>query len=175
MGGVTLCVWVCVNGDHSNWILGPPLHATLTWGSSLVESNWKFTTGYQGARVYHLHWLLVSGHEHILADDLSNKCTQQNYSFPACLAPRSQLQYPQHPWCLTQQRAKCSWSSASRRPMHILFPMPNGRWAKGLIFFSSSHRSGLNWLKSAKLSSLDPSTWVFNVKTVWKHMKHAAF
>lgn len=67
----------------------------------------------------------------------------------------------------TQQRAKRSWSSASRRPMHILFPMPNGRCAKGLIFFFSwSHRSGLNWLESLKFSSLDPNTWVFSINTV---------
>ena len=38
---------------------------------------------------------------------------------------------------LTQQSARWSWSSANRRPMHILFPTPNGRWAKGLIFFLS--------------------------------------
>ena len=38
---------------------------------------------------------------------------------------------------LTQQSARWSWSSANRRPTHILFPTPNGRWAKGLIFFLS--------------------------------------
>lgn len=47
---------------------------------------------------------------------------------------RTQLQRASQEF--TQQRAKWSWSSANRRPMHILFPMPNGRCANGLIFLS---------------------------------------
>lgn len=73
---------------------------------------------------------------------------------------------------LTQHMASCSCSSASRRPMHILFPMPKGTWAKGLIVpYSRSQRSGLNCFPSSKYSSLEPSAWLFIIKTVCKWMK----
>lgn len=73
---------------------------------------------------------------------------------------------------LTQHMASCSCSSARRRPMHILFPMPKGTWAKALmVLFSRSQRSGLNCFPLSKYSSLEPSAWVFIIKTVCKWRK----
>lgn len=70
---------------------------------------------------------------------------------------------------LTQHMASCSCSSASRRPMHILFPMPKGTLAKGLMVpFSLSQRSGLNCFPLSKYSSLEPRAWLLIIKTVCK-------
>lgn len=68
----------------------------------------------------------------------------------------------------TQQRAKWSWSSARRRPTHILLPMPNGTWEKGLMKFLWNQRSGLNWVQPLKYSSLQPRAWLFITSTVYE-------
>lgn len=68
---------------------------------------------------------------------------------------------------LTQHSASCICSSARRRPMHILLPMPKGIWANGLMeFLFSSHRSGMNCFPLSKYSSLDPSAWLLIIRTV---------
>lgn len=68
---------------------------------------------------------------------------------------------------LTQHIASCICSSASRRPMHILFPIPKGTCAKGLMeVLFSSQRSGLNWFPLSKYSSLEPKAWLLIIKTV---------
>lgn len=103
---------------------------------SPAESDGELPAGHQDAQVQHLHRLEVCGHDVVFADDLKHRSTGR-WSQPlrSCLEEgpaRSRGNAG-----LTQQSARWSWSSASRRPTHILFPTPNGRWAKGLTFFLS--------------------------------------
>lgn len=90
--------------------------------------------------------------------------------FGSCLGPNWLTTFTSRPSPeLTQHIASCSCSSASRRPMHILLPIPKGTLAKGLmVLCSRSQRSGLNCFLSSKYSSLEPRAWLLIIRTVCK-------
>lgn len=118
---------------------GEPLAQTCSW----VEGDGQSPAGDEDPRVQRLHRLLVRGHNPVFPDQLQSKHSHQRAGL--CSEQLEESNPPKSLFgALTQQRARCSCSSARRRPTHILLPMPKGTWEKGWMEPLSSQRSGLN-------------------------------